>query len=93
MKRSAWKWLLGISSTVLILLVLFIVGVWALSNATAAFGSAIMSYTDNSVFEFNGVSFGAFLSNFVGSPVFYILIVDMIALLVSLAAMAIPRKG
>lgn len=46
MKRSVWKWIFGISLTLLVLLVLFEVGIWTLLNATAAMVGTIMGHID-----------------------------------------------
>ena len=92
MKHSIWKWAFGISLTVLILLVLFTFGIWALENATGALASALMSYADSDAFAYSGFAFGEFLSGFIGSPIFYVYIADLAALAVSFAAMILTRK-
>ena len=92
MKHSAWKWLFGISLTVLILLILFTICIWALGNATGALAFAMMSYTDSDSFTFNGIAFGKFLSNFIGSPMFYAYIVDITVLMASFVATIVTRK-
>ena len=91
MSRSVWKWIFGISVTVLILLMLFTVCIWAMGNAAAALTSAVMSYTDSEAFAYNGITFAEFMSNFVGSPIFYACIVDAAAIAVS-AVMLSKKK-
>ena len=92
MKRAVWKWIFGISLTLFILLGLFTVGIWALGNATAAMAGAIMGYTDPDTFGYRYLSFGEFLSNFIGSPMFYVYLADLAALVPSAVALAVTKK-
>ena len=92
MKHSVWKWTFGISLTVLILLILFTMCIWALGNAAVALASAMMSYADNDSFTSSGITLGELLSNFIGSPVFYAYVVDITVFVVSFAAMIVTRK-
>ena len=90
MKRKVWKWLLGISIAVLVLLVLFTLFLWAMFNAC---GALFMAMQGN--LEFHAVSFAEFMSNFVGSPLFYIYLADLVVLLSSIVALIVTwkRKG
>lgn len=87
MHRKAWKWLLGISIGVLILLVLFTLGIWVLLNIGGAIALSLMGNT-----EITAIPFGEFMSNFVGSPMFYVYLVDIFALLASIVALAATKK-
>lgn len=87
MHRKAWKWLLGISIGVLILLVLFTLGIWVLLNIGGAIALSLMGNT-----EITAIPFGEFMSNFVGSPMFYVYLVDIFALLASIVALATTKK-
>ena len=92
MKRRAWKWIFGISLTLFILLGLFTVGIWALGNATAAMAGAIMSYTDPDTFGYRYMPFGEFMSNFVGSPMFYVCLLDISALLAGIIGLIATKR-
>ena len=87
MKRKAWKWIFGISLVVLVLLILLTIGVWVLLNIGGAILLALMGNQ-----EIHAMPMADFLSNFVGSPMFYIYLVDTSALLVSVVALSITRK-
>ncbi len=87
MKRSAWKWLFGISIGVLVLLILLTFGSWALFNIVGAIFLALMGNR-----EINAVSFADFMSNFVGSPMFYIYLADVTLLCGSVVVLVITRK-
>ena len=88
MKRKAWKWIFGISLAVLILLVVFTVAVWGLVNIGGAIFLTLMGNT-----AITGMPFSAFMANFVGSPMFYIYLVDFAVLLSSTIALIVTRKG
>lgn len=92
MKRSAFKWLLGISIAVLVFIAVNMVVFWALGNATGALASALMSIKSDS-FAFNGITFFEFCSNFIGSPMFYVSIVAVISLITSIVLLIITRKN
>ncbi len=87
MKRKAWKWLLGISIAVLVLLVLFTLWLWVMLNVCGALLLALMGHQ-----QFYARSFAEFLSNFVGSPLFYVYMADLTVLLSSAVALVITRK-
>lgn len=87
MKRSVWKWLLGISTAVLVLLILFTIGMWVLVNIGGAILLALMGNQ-----EISAMPMADFLSNFVGSPMFYIYVVDISALLAGIVGMIVTKK-
>lgn len=87
MKRSVWKWLFGISLVVLVLLILFTIGMWVLVNIGGAILLALMGNQ-----EISAMPMADFLSNFVGSPMFYVYMADLAVLLTSVAALVITRK-
>ena len=88
MPRKFWKWVLGISIALLILLILFTVFIWMLANV-----SGILFYMlsmGNAPVQIGGISFGEFMSNFVGSPIFFVYLADIIALVT--AAIMLRKK-
>lgn len=87
MNRSVWKWLFGISIGVLVLLILFTFGIWVLFNIGGAIFLTLLGHT-----QIDAVSFAEFTSNFVGSPMFYIYMVDLAVLLCSAVVLVITRK-
>ena len=87
MKRKAWKWLFGISLALLVLLSLFTVGIWVLLNIGGAILLALMGNQ-----EIHAMPMADYLSNFVGSPMFYIYLVDVVALLASIVGLAATKN-
>ncbi len=85
--RSAWKWLFGISIAVLVLLVLLTFGIWVMLNIG---GAILLTLMGNQ--EISAIPMADFLSNFVGSPMFYIYLADLVVLLTSAVALVITRK-
>ena len=90
MKHSVWKWIFGISLTLLVLLVIFTIGLWALANAGAVLFRLLFILDED--LEVHGIPFTEFMSNFVGSPLFYIYLIDVTALVASVVALVIMRK-
>lgn len=87
MKRSVWKWLFGISLVLLVLSILFTIGIWVLLNIG---GAILLSLMGNQ--EISAMPMTVFLSNFVGSPLFYIYIADLVVLLSSIVALIVTGK-
>ena len=87
MKRSVWKWLLGISLVLLVLLILFTFAAWFLVNVGGAIFLALLGNT-----EIHTMPFGTFMANFVGSPLFYVYMADLVLLLSSATALVVTRK-
>ena len=85
--RSAWKWLFGISIAVLVLLVLLTFGIWVMLNIG---GAILLTLMGNQ--QISAIPMADFLSNFVGSPMFYIYLADLVVLLTSAVALVITRK-
>lgn len=92
MKRKSWKWMYGISLALLLLLMLLTFGIWALGNATAAMAGAIMGYMDSDNFGYRYLPFSRFMIDFIGSPMFYIVLVAFAAHLLSVVVLAATRK-
>ena len=90
MNRKVWKWIFWVSLIVLILLILFTVGLWALANVGAVLFRLVFILDED--MQVSGISFAEFISNFVGSPLFYCYVTDLAALLGSSAALIITRK-
>ena len=90
MKRKTWKWIFGLSLAGLILLLCFTVFLWVLSNVGAVLFRMLFILDED--LQVSGISFGQFMSNFVGSPLFYGYVADLAVLLGSSAALIISRK-
>lgn len=88
--RTAWKWCLGVSLVGLHLLILFTIGTWIFLNV----GSVLMYMLTMGSEEINmsGISFGEMMSNFVGSPLFYMYLIDVAILITSLVGLIFTRK-
>ena len=86
MNRTFWKWLLGISIGLQVLLFLLTIGFWILFNIG---GGILLTMMGNT--EIHAVPFSAFMSNFVGSPLFYIYIADLAVLLGSIIVLIMTR--
>lgn len=78
---------MGISIGVLILLVLLTFGVWVLLNIGGAILLALMGNQ-----EIHAMPMVDYLSNFVGSPMFYAYLVDIFALLASVVGLVATKK-
>ena len=90
MKRTVWKWLLGISAAVFVLLVILTAGIWALANVGAVLMRMVFILDED--LQVSGIPVAAFLENFVGSPMFYAFTVDLTVLLTSATALIVTRK-
>ena len=90
MKRKAWKWIFGLSLAGLVLLVVSTFGLWILANVGAVLFRIVFILDED--MTVSGISFRAFMSNFVGSPLFYMYLVDVSALLASIVALVVTRK-
>ena len=88
--RTVCKWLLGISIGVLIALVLFTFFSWALFGATAIFFHTFTAESGNISSE--ELSLAEFLSNFVGSPMFYMYLVDLSVFVLSIVGLVATRS-
>ena len=90
MKRSAWKWIFGLSLTGLVFLLIFTVALWALANAAGVMLRLLFILDED--MTVSGMPFSVFMSNFVGSPLFYVYVLDVAALLVAIVALVVTRK-
>ena len=89
-QRKTWKWIFGISVILLCLLVLFTVGLWVLANVGAVLFRLLFILDED--LTVSGISFGQFMADFIGSPLFYGYVADLAVLLGSSAALIITRK-
>ena len=90
MKRKTWKWIFGISLIVLFLLCVATVGIWILANIGGVLLLLLaMGSEDISV---QGISFREFMSNFVGSPMFYLFMADLAVMVASIAGLILTGK-
>ena len=91
MKRKTWKWIFGLSLAGLILLAMFTVGLWALMNVGSVLFRIVFILDED--MTVSTITFGAFMANFVGSPLFYMYLVDGAALLASSVALIATRSA
>ncbi len=91
MSRVMFKWLLGISLTILIVLATFSIFIWLLANVAGAFTVALMQVKDDGL-SFNAIAFKEFFIGFIGSPMFWIMVVDSAILLASIVGLVVKRK-
>ena len=87
MKRSIWKWSLGFSIAGLILLGLLTVGIWLMLNIGGALFLTLMGQT-----ELSAISMSEMLANFVGSPMFWLCLADLLVLILSVIMLAVTKK-
>ena len=90
MKRSTWKKIMTASIIILVLLIMFTIGLWALANA-AGILLRLLFILDEEM-EYSGMPFSVFMANFVGSPLFYVYMADLAALTTSAIALFLTRK-
>lgn len=88
--RMACKWLLGISTGVLIALILFTFVSWALFGATTILFHTLCAESGGISPE--DLSLTGLFSNFIGSPMFYMHLADVLVLLCSSVALIITRQ-
>ena len=69
------------------LLTLFTLAAWVLMNIGGAILLTLMGEQ-----EIHAMPMSDFLSNFVGSPMFYIYLADLVVLLSSMVALVVTRK-
>lgn len=89
MKRSTWQKIMTASLIILVLLMIFTVGLWALANAAGVLLRLVFILDED--MEVTGIPFSAFMANFVGSPLFYVYMVDLAALTTSAIALFLTR--
>lgn len=90
MKRSVWKWLFGISLVLLVLLMVFTVFLWGLANAAGVLFRMLFILDED--MTVSSIPFRAFMANFVGSPLFYIYLADISALLTGIIGLVATKK-
>ncbi len=88
MKRSTLKWIFGIHLTLLILLIMFDVGLWALANVSAIIQADMFP----DVLEYRKVTFWEFMSFPISSPMLYIHLYIIAAVIASAVALVVTRK-
>ncbi len=88
MSRSAWKWILGIHLTLLILFVMFDICIWALANVSAIV--QVEMYPD--VFTYRKLTFWEFFADFHTSPSFYVHLYLIVVVIASIVALILTRK-
>ena len=79
--------MLGISIAVFVLLMLLTFGIWVLLNIGGAIFLSLLGEQ-----EISAMPMAEFLSNFVGSPMFYICMADLAVMAVAVTGLAVTRK-
>ncbi len=87
MKRTGWKWALGISLALLILLLGFMLFLYA---AGTLLFTMFAAGTGQELPDF--VTLKEFYSDFHGSPLFWLFVADLVILLLSFVMLLLPRK-
>ena len=87
MKRSIWKWGLGLSTVGLVLLGLLTVGIWLMLNIGGALFLTLMGQTG-----LTAISMSEMLANFAGSPMFWLCLADLLVLVLSAIMLAVTKK-
>lgn len=87
MKRSVWRWALGLSVVGLILLGLLTVGIWLMLNIGGALFLTLMGQT-----ELSAIPMSEMLANFVGSPMFWLCVADLLVMILSAVMLAVTKK-
>lgn len=88
MKRSGWKFVLGFSLTVLVLLILFTIFLWALYNSIGPLNASIVNGVGGDASVHKNTTFLEYIcDDFIGSPLSYVYLVDATMLTISLIAL------
>ena len=90
MKRTAWKWIFGLSLAGLGWLLIVTFGIWFLANVGAVLFRMVFILDEDMIVS--GISFAEMMSNFVGSPLFYAYVVDLTVLLVGMIGLIVTKK-
>lgn len=90
MKRSAWKWIFGLSLAGLGWLVILTFGLWILANVGAVLFRMVLILDED--LTVSGIPFAAFMANFVGSPLFYAYLVDLAAMITGAIGLILTKK-
>ena len=90
MKRSPWKWIFGLALAGLGWLLIVTFGIWIFANVGAVlFRMVFILDADMTV---SGIPFATLMENFVGSPLFYAYVVDLIVLLTGITGLTVTKK-
>ncbi len=89
MKRTVWKWALGISLVLLLLNLIFFVFIAALTNLVGGTG---LFWVEDAL-SFEGLTLADSLRASVGSPWFYGVIIDLAVLAASVVALILMRRS
>ena len=90
MKRSLWKWIFGLALAGLGWLLIVTFGIWIFANVGAVlFRMVFILDADMTV---SGIPFAALMENFVGSPLFYAYVVDLIVLFAGMVGLIVTKK-
>ncbi len=89
MTRKICKITLAVSIILLILIAIFAVGIYCLSSVAAIF----IAEMDPETFTYREMSFSEFFGNFIGSPMFYVTVLDVAALVGSAVGLAVTKTN
>lgn len=87
MSRKPFQILCIVSVILFFLLVLFTLFIWFLVNVGGALFLAVMGHS-----SMEGMPLSEFLSNFIGSPMFYIFLADILAFIISVTGLTMTKK-
>ena len=88
MMRKIWKWTLNIGLGVFAVLAGYTLCLWCTANAFSAISQ--VTFTPNETTTL--IPIGEFLLRFVGSPIFYIFLADLVLLSTGTAGLIITKK-
>ena len=90
MRRTVFICLLSVSGGILVLLILLTVAMFLFANVAVVFMHLLAM--GNGDIPVEGISAGELFANFIGSPLFYAYIADLLLLTGSIVGVAIPKK-
>ena len=88
MMRKIWKWTLNIGLGVFAVLAGYTLCLWCTANAFSAISQVTFIPNETTTL----IPIGEFLLRFVGSPIFYIFLADLVLLSTGTAGLIITRK-
>ena len=90
---TLWKWLFALSLTLLLALFPFTLAVWAFASAAAALTAGIMGYQGEDGINYESLTYGEFMQNFVGSPIFHVGIALLAVFIISIVMLVKGKKN
>lgn len=90
MKRKIWKRIFVASLVLLVMLMVFTILLWGMANAAGVLLRLLFILDED--MEVHGIPFAEFMSNFVGSPLFYVYVADLVVLAAGTIGLAATKK-